>query len=573
MNGPTWRIDDEDGSAEITGTPRPLLFTGRALRNALARTWRVWVGAMIVGGILGVTALLGLPGSASASTTLLMVHPDRGESAMTTDLNLLQTRAVASRVLSDLDLQESPEALLSTVTVTPVTDQILVLTVSGPDQASAVLRATSLVHHFLEFRAEQLRTIADGLIDGYQNKIAGLKSQVAALTREYDRLSSATKLDDVRASDILATRATLAHDITVTQSAVEEARLQTDAAITATHVIDAPRAQSTGLRRQIVLFTASGAMLGAAITIGIILFRALTSDRLRQRREVATALGVPVRVGVGPISSRGFLGRTEAAMRSWVARHSRRAVSGANPEMILPEHSVRWAERRRQRNLEALVQGLESALPPRLTNGPRPGSNRNGHRRPGNRSTPTTLGLAAVDRAHAAAAVLRAAGDRLAERGVPVLLVDLSSTGALATRPGLSEPADAAAAGPRVYRPEGDPALSYGPRRSRGQPERDLGDLGELAAAWDEADLVLVLVEVDPGMHLDILRTWVNRIVPLVTAGRANGELLSTIAGLVAEAGLEMPFALLEGADRSDQTFGQPAPVEDREEMAAVQSR
>ena len=65
-----------------------------------------------------------------------------------------------------------------------------------------------------------------------------------------------------------------------------------------------------------------------------------------------------------------------------------------------------------------------------------------------------------------------------------------------------------------------------------------------------------------------------NRIVPLVTAGRANGELLSTIAGLVAQAGLEMPFALLEGADRSDQTLGQPAPMaEDHDELAAAQSR
>jgi hypothetical protein len=75
VNGPTWRIDDEDGSPEITGTPRPLLVTGRALRDALARTWRIWVSATIIGGVVGVMAVLGLPSSASASTTLLMVHP------------------------------------------------------------------------------------------------------------------------------------------------------------------------------------------------------------------------------------------------------------------------------------------------------------------------------------------------------------------------------------------------------------------------------------------------------------------------------------------------------------------
>ena len=572
MNGPTWRIDDEDGNPEITGTPRPLLVTGRALRGALTRTWRIWVGATIIGGVLGVLALLGLPGSASASTTLLMVHADRGESAMITDLNLLQTRAVASRVLTDLDLHQSPEALLSTVTVTPVNDQILVLAMSAPDQASAVSRATSLVRHFLEFRAEELRKVAAGLIDGYRERVAELQSQVDALTGDYDRLSSNTKFDEVRASEILATRATLTNQITLLHSAIEEASLQTEAAITATHVIDAPRAQSPGLRRQMVLFAASGAILCAATTVGIILFRVLTSDRLRQRRDVATALGVPVRVGVGPIPSRGFLSRTGAALLAWVLRRSH-AASPTSPQMVYPESSGRWSERRRRRNLEALVQGFESALPPRFANRPRQGSNRDANRRPGNRSAPTTLGLAAVDRADTGAVVLHAAGARMAERGVAVLFVDLSSAGALASGPGLSEPPDASSAGPRIYRPEGDPALSYGPRRTRRNPDRGHDELGVLGAAWDEADLVLVLVEVDPGIHLDSVRSWVNRIVPLVTAGRANGELLSTIAGLVAQAGVEMPFALLEGADRSDQTFGQPAPMaEDRDELAAVQS-
>ena len=70
-----------------------------------------------------------------------------------------------------------------------------------------------------------------------------------------------------------------------------------------------------------------------------------------------------------------------------------------------------------------------------------------------------------------------------------------------------------------------------------------------MEVAWKDADLVLALVEVDPGFDLDILRTWVSTVVPLVSAGRASGELLSTIAQLVTEAGIDMPFALLEGAD------------------------
>ena len=59
-------------------------------------------------------------------------------------------------------------------------DQILSVTVSGPDEASAVERATSLVDNFLDFRAEQLRSISDGLVNGYQKRIADLQAQVDA---------------------------------------------------------------------------------------------------------------------------------------------------------------------------------------------------------------------------------------------------------------------------------------------------------------------------------------------------------------------------------------------------------
>ena len=104
MNGPTWRIDDDDGSPEVTGAPAPLLVTGRALLDALARTRRIWGAATVIGGLLGVAAFFAMPHPASASTTLLMVHPEASESAMTTDVNLLETRTVASRVRADLGL-------------------------------------------------------------------------------------------------------------------------------------------------------------------------------------------------------------------------------------------------------------------------------------------------------------------------------------------------------------------------------------------------------------------------------------------------------------------------------------
>lgn len=560
MRGPTWRIDDEDGDPALTGAPRPLLVTGRALREALVRNWRVCVGAAVIGALLGLAGLYLLPHPSTATTTLLMVHPDATDtSAMTTDINLLQTRSVADAVIADLSLTESPEAFLSSVTVDPVTNQILTLTVGGASDGEAVERATSLVNQFLAFRAKQMRSISDGLIQGYEKRVADMRAQVEELTREYDGLAARPPVDQVRASDILTARATLGSQITEMQRAIEDSGLQTDAAILSTHVIDAPKAVPYGSKRQVVLFGASGAIVGAALAAGTILFRELTTDRLRRRRDVSAALGVPIRVGVGQLSASSGLGRASESLPARIAR-------------VFGGHPVRWTDRRRTRNLEALVRGLESALPSRVVAPARRAGKDAAHL--GRRSGPTSLGLAAIDRAESGAMVLRTLGNRLAALGVPVLLVDLSGSGALAgAHPGLWEPPDEATP-LRVYRPSGDPMMATGPRKSTRRPAPSPEELGELGPAWDEAEVVLALVEVDPGLDLDLLRTWVNRVVPLVAAGRASGELLSTIAGLLGETGLEMPFALLEDADRGDQSLGRPAASDvNGGQLGAVESR
>lgn len=559
MNGPTWRIDDEDGDPGLSGAHRPLLVTGRAMRDALARTWKVWVGAAIIGGLLGLAALFVVPHRGSASATLLMVHPDPTDAeAMTTDISLLQTRAVASQVLADLDLKQSPDSLLSSVTATPVNNQVLQITMTGTDDADAVARATSLIDSFLTFRADQLTSISDGLIKGYRSRVDDLQAEVDRLTEEYDALAAQPTVDQVRATDILTARANLGGQISTLQRSIEDTALQTEAALAATHVIDPPDTKPAAGRRQLVLYTGSGVILGGAAAVGTILFLSLTSDRLRRRRDVALALGVPVRVGVGAIPT-GRLGRWEASAKARIAA-------------LFRGHPVRWTERRRSRNLDALVRGLESALPSRIT-APDP---RRGRDRPksSRRSGPTTLGVAAIDRADPTAAVIRALGTRITALGVQVMLVDLSASGALTTTPGLSTTSDGEGPALHTFRPDGDPSLASGPRKSGRRPAPDPRQLGELAQAWEDAELVLALVELDPGIDLDLLRTWVNRIVPLVSAGRAGGELLTTIAALVEQAGIEMPFALLEGADLGDESLGHAGPTtEEHDELGAVESR
>ena len=540
MRAPAWRIEDE--TEEVTGTPPPLLVTGRSVLDAVTRSWGTWVSAGLVGALLGLGVAYLLPTTSQATTTLLMVHPDTAdESAMTTDVSLLQTRAVATQALSDLGLRTTPESFLSTVSVNPVNAQILEISVNGPDDEMATARAKALVDAFINFRSQQLRSISDGLVEGYRKRIDDVQAQVDDLTREYDALSRDPRADDTRASDILTTRSTLSAQITTMQRAIEDAALQTEAAITATHVIDAPATSPHGNRRTMVLAAGSGAVLCAGLVLAIILFRTITLDVVRHRREVSSALGVPVRVGVGPVPSRRAVARAGTSARAAVARTLRDRPRG-------------WTSRYQDRPLELLVQGLEAALPAQVV-APVSAAPRSTSRRSG----PTTIGVVAIDRTAAAAAVIETLGQRLSTRGVSVLLVDLSAAGLLASSATDADREREDGTGPWVFRPAGDPALATGPRRGArtATPRREsLGWLGEL---WHDADVALVLLEIDPGTDLDVLRTWVNRVVPLVSAGRASAELLTTVAELVTGAGIDIPFALVEGAERSDRSLGRPA--------------
>ena len=128
---------------------------------------------------------------------------------------------------------------------------------------------------------------------------------------------------------------------------------------------------------------------------------------------------------------------------------------------------------------------------------------------------PPGVGLAAVDDPRAAAQVLRALAGRVTDRGLTVLLVDLSESGALGG-------ADAAPAA--VFRPSGIPSLSRGPALPGAGAVIDLQEQDRLREASSDADVMLVLVEVDPGMDLDNLASWVDRVVPLVTAGRTRAR-------------------------------------------------
>ena len=66
-------------------------------------------------------------------------------------------------------------------------------------------------------------------------------------------------------------------------------------------VLDAATPLAHSRLKPLVLDAAVGLVVGLVLGMGIVVVRALVSDRLRRRDDVAQALGAPVKLSVGAV--------------------------------------------------------------------------------------------------------------------------------------------------------------------------------------------------------------------------------------------------------------------------------
>ncbi|RYP85555.1 hypothetical protein EKO23_12430 [Nocardioides guangzhouensis] len=501
-----WILEEVPEQQELAGEPAATLVSLHFLRSALMTHWRVWAAFAVAGLALGVLASVLVPVAPKATATLVLTQEQGVDPAdgLATDMTLLRTRRLAAAVVDDMDLRISPEALRASVSVLPESGRVIALTVAAPDAEQAVARADAVVEQFFELRNQQMDDHVQAIVGGYQARIDRLRKRVESLTAQYDALGGVGGAGQAEAAEVLTERASLNAEIDRLQSLIEEQELEVSGVRAASHVLDPPAlAPMSGMRT--VLAGAAGLVGGFCLGAGLVLFWALTSDRLRRREEIAVALGVPVWMSAGPVRGNHL----------WHLLVHR----GGSPD----------------RNRQLLV----SALEPDLTR---------------SRNEPVRMALATIGNTSDGVALMSALAQRVRQRGARVFVVDLTEDGNLARQAG-PEAQDGGDDGLVVFRPDGIPSLASGPYGHR----RDGGPLGEdhpLRARWDDADVVLVLVDVDPAVGVYELSSWVNEVRMVVTAGQCSAERLRTAGELIRAAGLEPEFAVLVADDRRDDSLG-----------------
>ena len=501
-----WEVPESDGGDQNSAGRRlPTLVSMHFIRSALRRRRLACVLCAVVGLFASVAFLVVSPASHEARTALVLAHDPQADPsrAMATDVSLLKTRTVAARAIADLGLAMTADEFLKTVNSQPVSSDLLVLTLTAPNDAETVRRLSALTSIYLSFRSEQLSMQSDVLVSGMQQRITQLQGELEAGSARIDQLSASRNPDASKLSNAIEQRAYVQGQIETFQQSIEDAKLRNSSVLSASRVIDPAAADTGGTKRRIALTLASGLIGGAAVGCGAVLFFAITSDRLRRRSDVAAALEVPVPVSVG---------RVVPLSKRWLR---------------LPYMAALNAHRTEER--ERLAHAIEMELPSPRQSG--------------------RLGVLCVDNAEKMSFAVAAAATNLAAAGRSVAVIDLTKRGCLELK-GVSSMMGATHR-PMVLRPRGIPMLAS-----------SIADLHDVdtehtgGPSLDQTDVVLVLADLDPSMGADYLSAWTDRVIVAVTAGHSSVEMITTAADLVRTAGLEFRMAALLHTERTDDSSG-----------------
>jgi capsular polysaccharide biosynthesis protein len=507
-----------DGDRAPGGSGTGLVSLGY-LAAALRRTRRMWLALGLIGLIVAGAYAVVFPHPPQATVSVLLVDDPSQNPAdeAATDVALAESLPVATAVVHQLGLSQSPAKFAGTYSAAATTDQVVTITAQGSSSEAAVNTASAVATQFLKLRGQYETT-------QQQQTQAQLNQQVTQAQQTLDTVNA--KLKQVQAEPASAARTAQLHSLEAQQTSAASAlttvqnyaaqtqataQTLTQSMVGGSRVLNTAAPVGQSATKNAVLYGAGGLIGGLVLGMAIAVIMAVTSDRLRRRDDIAVAFGAPVRLSVGPLRERP-------------------GVS------LLPGRAAV-----RQRDADRVLDHLGNAIP-------------------GSSKGPASLAVVAVDDPSNVAKLMVELAVAKASAGSKVVLADLSD-GAQAARlldfagPGIGE-AGAADARIAVVVPGADEIAPVGPLQSPATPEGYATADEALVAVCADADLVLSLVTLDPAFGAEHLATWATEAVAVVTAGRSTSVRIGAVGEMIRLAGTRLGSVVVIGADSSDESLG-----------------
>ena len=506
-----WEYSEEVGVAERSADTLTGLADLGFIRAALRRSVRLWVTLAVLGALIGMAIFVKFPASYSASTSVLL-PPPAYSGAITDDQAYAQSRTVAGLALSQLKSPQSAAAFTNDYIVTPLTDRVLQITAKAASSDEAIREANAVAAAFLAFQADMLKTQEQLVNATLQQQISQAQQQVNSMDSQISQLSAQTTTSAQHELSSLRTRRSQAFSALNTLKLdsgdnLVAVQISTDQALQGSQVLDKAEPVAQHAKKRLLLYVGGGLIAGLVLGLGIVVIGALTSDKLRRRGEVASALGVPVKLSVGTVRLTGRSLRREGL------------ATAKRPEA------------------QKIVTHLGKAV----------ASSSRG---------PASLAVVPVDDVGVPAACLVSLAVARAQQGAQVVLADLCA-GAPAgrllgvTRPGVQR-VSVHGTELTVVVPEPDDPTPTGPLDGGSDPRA----AEPLSAASKTADLLLTLVTLDPALGGEHLTGWARSAIAVVTAGRASVNRIRAVGEIIRLAGMPIFSGVLVGAEKSDESLG-----------------
>jgi capsular polysaccharide biosynthesis protein len=503
-------VDEERSGHDLTGGLVNLGFFTAALRRS---SW-VWCLTAVVGLLIGSALYVKYPPAYHATTTVLLADNANQDPAVEvqTDQSLAQSQAVAARVVRELQLPQSVASFQAAYTVTIVTSTVLIMNVGAPSSAAAVQRASALATAFLQYRAQyaqnqeqQLFAQLDQQNNAAQQRLRVLEDQLGQFPNSLTPTNKA-KYDNLQTQ--LGQQKQILQYVTATKAA---AKTNTNAMVTGSYVLNAATALPHSHIKGAGLYVVGGLFGGLVVGMTIIIFAALLSRGLRRRDDVATAIGAPVRLSVGPLRR-----------RRWPPTLPRRTA-------------------KRKLDMKRVVMCLRGAVP---------GSSRG----------PASLAVVAIDDPQTVARAVVSLAVSCAAEEKQVVVADLSGGAYLAHLLGVSDPGihnvTRDGANLVVVMPQPEDVAPVGPVPTGASPAVPAQASAPLQTVCSSADLLLTLAALDPAFGGDHLGTWATNAVAMVTAGASSAEKIYAVGEMIRLAGTRLDSAILLGVDKNDESMG-----------------
>lgn len=545
MTNPVFSLNEGNGEREQLGVYDDFAATGNPSADFVpglvnlgfikAAIWRsVWFVTFLaaVGLIGGLAYYVKYPKAYQASASLLITLSPY-EDSQTATLNnqaMAETSSVATLAMRKLGLQQSTSTFLKTYSISGVTTRVLTITASGPSPNQAQSRASAVASAFLTFRADELGAQQNLAVASLNQQVDQAKHRVDSLDTQIGQLSGqpVSPAQQSHLGQLRAQRTSAENTLSSLQQAVIGSQSTTLPALTAAlknsqvlSVTPIPYPE----KRTLVTYVAVGLIIGLAVGLGIVILRALVSDRLRRRDDVAYALDAPVKLSVHTLRARRRL--------------------------------VPWPGRaaKRNRDMRRVVAHLHSAVP-RKTQGAQ------------------GLAIVAVDNAPVVAQAVMELVTSYAGSGTQVVAADLSSGAHLAHLAGLKGPGTHTVSRNGVTFamavPERDDMAPAGPLPPFNSPPGRAQAPDPLVTSDVSADLLLTLATLDPAVGGDHLATWASNAVVVVSSGESSAERIHGVGEMIRLAGMRLDSVVLLGADKSDESLGLTPRPEEQVGMGAL---